>query len=99
MIQELILTLTSQEKDTLRQKLGSSDSSLYKFINAVLDNPQLTAVQLQKQFKINENTYFKNLSLAKDEIYDVIKHHMRNSYDDMLLTNVLYRRGLDVQAN
>lgn len=99
MIQELILTLTSQEKETLRQKLAGGESSLSRFIQAVLDDPHLTKEQLQKQFKINENTYFKNLSLAKDEIYDVIKHHMKNSYDDLMLTNILFRRGLDVQAS
>jgi hypothetical protein len=99
MIQELILTLTQPEKDSLRQKVTSSDSSLFKLIEAVLDDPEITKEQIQKRFKINENTYFKNLSLAKDEIYEVIKHHMRNSYDDLLLSNLLYRRGLDVHAS
>lgn len=99
MIQELILTLTPQEKETLRQRIDANGSSLYKFIGAVLDDPELTKEQLQKLFKINENTYFKNLSLAKDEIYDVIKVNMKNSYDDLLLPNILYRRGLEVQAS
>ena len=99
MIQELILTLTPQEKETLQQRVNASTASLHKFIGAVLDDPELTKEQLQKLFKINENTYFKNLSLAKDEIYDVIKVNMKNSYDDLLLPNILYRRGLDVQAS
>lgn len=99
MIQELILTLTAQEKEALQQRINANGNSLYKFIGAVLDDPELSKEQLQKLFKINENTYFKNLSLAKDEIYEVIKVNMKNSYDDLLLTNVLYRRGLDVQAS
>jgi hypothetical protein len=99
MIQELILTLTPQEKETLQQRVDASTASLHKFIGAVLKDPELTKEQLQKLFKINENTYFKNLSLAKDEIYDVIKVNMKNSYDDLLLPNILYRRGLDVQAS
>lgn len=99
MIQELIQTLTTQEKETLLQRIKGNSSSLNKFIAAVLDDPEISKEQLQKRFKINENTYFKNLSLAKDEIYDVIKSHIKNSYDDLLLPNVLYRRGLDVQAS
>lgn len=99
MIQELIQTLSSQERATLIQKAVESDSSLFKFIKAVIDDPAISKEQLQKRFGINENTYFKNLSLAKDEIYAVIKQHMVNSYDDLLLTNVLYRRGLDVPAS
>ncbi len=99
MIQELIQTLSPQERTTLAQKAADSDSSLFKFIKAVMDDPEITKEQLQKQFGINENTYFKNLSLAKDEIYEVIKQHLVNSYDELLLTNVLYRRGLDVHAS
>jgi|GEM_PF-2886652 len=99
MIQELIQTLTPAEAETLRRRIGESATSLNKFIGAVLDEPEITKEQLQKKFKINENTYFKNLSLAKDEIYEVIKQHIKNSYDDLLLPNILYRRGLDVQAS
>lgn len=99
MIQELIQTLSPQERATLSERVRGSDSSLYKFIQAVIDEPDLSGEQLQQRFGINKNTYFKNLSLAKDEIYDVIKHHMVNSYDELLLTNVLYRRGLDVHAS
>lgn len=99
MIQELIQALSPHEKATLQQRAGESDSSLFRFIQAVIDDPAITRERLQKQFGINENTYFKNLSLAKDEIYEVIKHHMVNSYDELLLTNVLYRRGLDVHAS
>jgi hypothetical protein len=99
MIHELIQTLTPQEKDTLRQRVNRSESSLYKLIEAVLDEPDISKEALLKRFRINENTYFKNISLAKDEIYEVIKMHLRNSYDDLILSNALYRRGLDVQAN
>lgn len=99
MIQELIQTLSPQEKATLIRKASESDSSLFKFIKAVIDDPDVSKELLQERFGINENTYFKNLSLAKDEIYEVIKQHMVNSYDELLLTNVLYRRGLDVHAS
>lgn len=99
MIQELIQSLSPQERATLSRKVGESDSSLSRFIQAVMDDPAISKEQLQKLFGINENTYFKNISLAKDAIYEVIKEHMVNSYDELLLTNVLYRRGLDVHAS
>lgn len=99
MIHELIQALSSQERATLDQKVSGSDTSLFRFIKAIIDDPAISKEQLQKRFGINENTYFKNISLAKDEIYAVIKQHMVNAYDDLLLTNVLYRRGLDVHAS
>ena len=99
MIHELIQTMTNEEKESLHLKTSNSKSNLHKFIKAVLDDPSVSKEELQRKFQINENTYFKNLSLAKDEIYEVIKAQMKNAYDDLMLTNVLYRRGLDVQAS
>ena len=99
MINELIEALKPEERATLNIRIAENQNQLYRFIDALLQHPNWEQEQIQKHFGINANTYFKNLSLAKDEIYDVIKLHMRNAYDDLLLSNVLYRRGLDVQAN
>ena len=99
MINELIEALKPDERATLISRIAENPAQLYRFIDALLQHPDWDQAQIQKHFGINANTYFKNLSLAKDEIYDVIKLHMRNAYDDLLLSNILYRRGLDVHAN
>ena len=99
MVAELLPVLTPQERDTLRQRIRENDSQLHQFIEAFLNDATITKAALQKKFKINENTYFKNLSLAKDEIYDIIRQHMRTGYDELLLPNLLYRRGLEVHAS
>ncbi len=99
MIDELIKTLTPQERSTLQERISTNTGQLYKFIDVLLDKPDWSQAEIENHFSINSNTYYKNLSLAKDEIFDVIKFHMRNAYDDLLLSNVLYRRGLDVYAS
>lgn len=81
------------------EQVRSNPSQLNKFIEAHLHNADVSKQAVMKQFAISENTYFKNLSLAKDEIYNVIRQHLKNPYDDLLLPNVLYRRGLEVHAS
>ena len=99
MINKLIDTLTTDERATLKLRCAKNDSQLHKLLNALLENSSLSKEQLKAQHGINGNTYFKNLNLAKEEIFEVIKLHMRNAYDDMLLANLLYRRGLEVLAS
>ncbi|MDB5284979.1 MAG: hypothetical protein JWO06_4054 [Bacteroidota bacterium] len=99
MINELIEALTEQERSTLIERINNAPGQLYKFIGLLMQNPDWSQKQVEKHFGINSNTYFKNVSLAKDEIYEVIKMHIRNSYDDLILSNVLYRRGLQVHCN
>lgn len=99
MIGDLIKKLTEDERQTLRQRIAASNVMIYQFIAAFLDDPDISKEAVEKKFKINSNTYFKNLTLAKDEIYEVIKVHLKNAYDDLLLTNVLYRRGLEAYAS
>lgn len=99
MLDELIASLTAEERETLVGRIHKSDSQTHKLIAALLQNPRAGREELSTTYGISSNTYFKNLSLAKEEIYDVIKFHMRNAYDDMILANVLYRRGLEVPAS
>ena len=99
MIGDLIKKLTEDERQTLRQRIAASNAMIYQFIDAFLQDPDISKEAVEKKFKINSNTYFKNLTIAKDEIYEVIKVHLKNAYDDLLLTNVLYRRGLETYAS
>jgi hypothetical protein len=99
MIGDLIKKLTEDERQTLRQRIAASNAMIYQFIDSFLQDPDISKEAIEKKFKINSNTYFKNLTLAKDEIYEVIKVHLKNAYDDLLLTNVLYRRGLETYAS
>ena len=99
MIGDLIKKLTEDERQTLQQRIAASNAMIYQFIDAFLRDPDISKEAIEKKFKINGNTYFKNLTLAKDEIYEVIKVHIKNAYDDLLLTNVLYRRGLETYAS
>ncbi|HWB63798.1 MAG TPA: hypothetical protein VG603_09830 [Chitinophagales bacterium] len=99
MIAELIESLTTEERNLLESRTRQNNTQLYRFISVLLENPNATKEDLTRRFKINSNTYFKNLSLAREEIYDAIKHLMKNAYDDLLLANVLYRRGLEVHAS
>ena len=99
MIGDLIKKLTEDERQTLRQRIAASNTSLHQFLDTLLSDPDISKEDVEKKFKINGNTYFKNLTLAKDEIYEVIKLHQKNAYDDLILTNVLYRRGLEAYAS
>ena len=99
MLDKLISTLTPDERASLKDRCKKNESQLHKLINALLLNPAASSDELKKSFGINGKTYFKNLNLAKEEVFDVIKKHMHNAYDDVLLPNVLYRRGLEVYAS
>lgn len=99
MIQELIEVLTAAERTVLQHRVDTNSTQLYKFIGALLANPAATQAELEEMFSISTNTYYKNITLAKEEIYDVIKQELRNPYDNMLLPNILYKRGLEVQAS
>lgn len=99
MIGDLIKKLTDAERDTLKERIEKGNANIYQFIDAFLQNPDISKEAVEKKFRINSNTYFKNLTIAKDEIFDVMKVHIKNAYDDLLLTNVLYRRGLEVYAS
>ncbi|MFN8309796.1 MAG: hypothetical protein U0T73_07525 [Chitinophagales bacterium] len=99
MITDIVLSLTTAEQQTLRQRAAEDPSQLRQFVLAMLNDPHITKEALEKQFGINENTYFKNLSLAKNEIYEVIKKHMATAYDELMLPNTLYKRGLEVHAS
>jgi hypothetical protein len=99
MIGELIKKLTDEERQTLSQRIAGSSATIYQFIDTFLQDPDISQEDIKARFNINTNTYFKNLTLAKDEIYEVIKVHLRNAYDDLMLTNTLYRRGLEVYAS
>ena len=99
MIGDLIKKLTDAERDTLKERIAQGNANIYQFIDAFLQDPDISKEAVEKKFRINSNTYFKNLTIAKDEIFDVMKIHLKNAYDDLLLTNVLYRRGLEVYAS
>lgn len=99
MIDKLIASLTQEERATLIARCLKNDSQVHKLLNALLENPSTGKEELQIRYGIKSNTYFKSLNLAKEEIFEVIKLHMRNAYDDMLLANVLYRRGQEVLAS
>jgi len=99
MLDKLIATLTPDERASLKERCKKNDSQLHKLINAMLINPALSSDDLKKSYGISSKTYFKNLNLAKEEVFEVIKLHMHNAYDEVLLPNVLYRRGLEVYAS
>lgn len=99
MIGDLIKKLTDEERQTLNARVSHSNSGIYAFIGAFLKDPEISKEAVEKKFKISSNTYFKYTTQAKDEIFEVIKSHLKNAWDDILLTNVLYRRGLDVYAS
>ncbi len=99
MIAELIASLSEAERRSLELKIAAKPTQLHLFIGELLRNPQATQKELQEKLGLASNTVFKNLSLAKDEIYEVIKEHLRNPYDDLLLPNLLYKRGLGTHAS
>jgi hypothetical protein len=99
MLNKLIASLTDEERAALTLLVRNSASQTHKLIRAFLEKPDLSQQHLSANYGINNATYFKNLSLAREEIYEVIKMHMRNAYDDMILANLLYRRGLEVYAS
>jgi hypothetical protein len=99
MIGDLIKKLNDDERHTLQERIARNATGIYPFINAFMQDPDVSKEIIEAKFKISSNTYFKYLTQAKDEIYDVIKMHLKNSWDEILLTNVLYRRGLEVYAS
>ncbi len=99
MIESLIEALTEEERTELQRRISARPSQLSSFIQALIDEPTISQETLQKRFDLSANTVFKNLSLARTEIYDVIKQQLKNPYDDILLPNLLYRRGLEVDAS
>ncbi len=99
MITELIEALTEVERRSLHQRIESQPTQLHQFIAELLRDPHQTSKDLQKRLKLAPNTVFKNLSLAREVIYEIIKQNLSNPYDDLLLPNVLYKRGLGTHAS
>ena len=99
MIGDLIKKLNEDERIVLRERIAQSNAGIYQFIDTFLQDPDISKEAVEEKFNISSNTYFKNLTLAKDEIFDIMKSQLKNAWDDLMLTNVLYRRGLEVYAS
>ncbi|MFN8277265.1 MAG: hypothetical protein U0T84_07270 [Chitinophagales bacterium] len=99
MLADLIQILTDKERQWLEQRIAENGSQLHQFIGAVLRQPDITKQALEKKFGINENTYFKNVSLARNEIYEAIRLNTITAYNELMLPSVLYKRGLEAESN
>ncbi len=99
MIKELIETLSATEKEKLNAMVTVSNNLPYKILALHITSATIAQNQIEKKLKINANSYFKNITLAKELIYEVIKKESTTTYDDIFLVRTLIFRGLHVHAN
>lgn len=99
MLKELIEILSEAEMALLLTVVSSSSALPNKILELLLKDLYLTQEQIEKKLKINTNSYFKNVTLAKEIIYDIIKKENTTTFDDIFLVRSLIFRGLHVQAN
>lgn len=99
MLKELIGILSETEKTSLLAKVATNSTLPNKILSILLENIHQTQQQIEKKLKINANSYFKNVTLAKEIIFEVIKTENSTSYDDIFLVRTLIFRGLHTQAN
>lgn len=99
MLRELIEILSETEMTLLLTTVSESATLPNKMLGLLLKDISLTQEQIEKKLKITTNSYFKNVTLAKEIIYDVIKKENTTTFDDIFLVRSLIFRGLHVQAN
>lgn len=99
MIKELIDTLTENEIEILKNNIINSKNLPNKILDLFLLSSKTSQSEIEQHLNINSNSYFKNITLAKDIIYDVIKKQSTTTYDDIFLVRTLIFRGLHKQAN
>lgn len=98
MISDLIKTLTLPERERLQKIAGHNANLKYRIIQLILDHPTISNAEIERRLKISPSSCAKNISLAKQEIYALIKHENKTSYDDIFLVQQLILRGLYTQA-
>ena len=99
MLKELIEILSETEMALLLTTISASVALPNKILELLLKDSNLTQEQIEKKLLINANSYFKNVTLAKEIIYEVIKKQNATPYDDIFLVRTLIFRGLHTQAN
>ncbi|MFN8283809.1 MAG: hypothetical protein U0U67_11385 [Chitinophagales bacterium] len=99
MIKELIETLSAAEKSKLNNVVAASNNLPHKILELYIASIDIQQAQVEQKLNINSNSYFKNITLAKELIYEVIKEETITTYDDIFLVRTLIFRGLHVHAN
>ena len=99
MLKELIETMSIKEKELLKTTILSSNNLPNKILDLHLQQISISQGEIEKNLTINANSYFKNITLAKEIIYTIIKKETTTTYDDIFLVRTLIFRGLHVQAN
>ncbi len=99
MLKEILEILSETEKTSLLSKVEANSSLPNKILVILLKNSNQTQQQIEKKLKINTNSYFKNVTLAKEIVFEIIKTENATPYDDIFLVRTLIFRGLHTQAS
>lgn len=93
MITDILDVLTHDELAQLDVLLKKNDSQPYQLI-AYSRKGNSDKAWLIKKMTISESSYFKNLTLARDILYGLIKNTQSVQFADIMLVRRLYLRGL-----
>ena len=73
MITDILSALNDTEQKQLNKLLSQHDSQPYQIIRHTMEG-QADKAWLIKKLHISESSYFKNLTLARDVLFEVIKN-------------------------
>jgi hypothetical protein len=97
MITDILHVLTDKEKKELAIQLKDQRTQPFQLIQFALQG-KTDKDWVIKKMAISESSYFKNVTLARDVLYALIKSTKANQYDEIILIRRLYLRGLEQRA-